>query len=153
MCILHFYVCPKLVCCSCVCHGLEAHLCVLLLIVDLLWCEWISEPSFFTTCILHGPCVILGWSLFTPFLTPSVDLLAFLPCHSVIPTVVLLGLYLLGHFSGLAACFPFYLITVAQYYHWACIHTTSGFLDPFHCLQASLAHFFLYRHPQPISFP
>ena len=27
-----------------------------------------------------------------------------------------------------------------------------GFLDPFHCLRASLAHFFLLGHPQPIFF-
>ena len=54
---------------------------------------------------------------------------------------------------GSVVCFPFYLITVAQYYHWACIHATSGLLDPFHCSQAFLAHFFLLEHPRPISFP
>ena len=47
----------------------------------------------------------------------------------------------------------FYLITVAQYYCWACIHVTLGFLDPFNCLRASLAYFFLLRHPWLISFP
>ena len=28
-----------------------------------------------------------------------------------------------------------------------------GFLDLFYCLQASLAHFFLFRHPRPTFFP
>ena len=28
-----------------------------------------------------------------------------------------------------------------------------GFLDPFHCLRASLAHFFFLRHPRPTFFP
>ena len=28
-----------------------------------------------------------------------------------------------------------------------------GFLDPFHCLWASSAHFFLLKHPWPIFFP
>ena len=42
---------------------------------------------------------------------------------------------------------------MAQYYHCACIHATSGFLDLFHCLWASFAHFFLLGHPRPISFP
>ena len=42
---------------------------------------------------------------------------------------------------------------MAQYYHWACIHASSGFFNPFHCLRASLANFFLLGHPQPISFP
>ena len=42
---------------------------------------------------------------------------------------------------------------MAQYYHCACIHASSGFFNPFHCLRASLANFFLLGHPQPISFP
>ena len=54
---------------------------------------------------------------------------------------------------GSVVCFPFYLITVAQYYRWACIHATSGLLDLFHCSWASLVHFFLLGHPRPISFP
>ena len=52
--MLHFRVYPKLVYSSCVCHGLEAHLCILLLILDLLWHERVSEPSFFMTRFLHG---------------------------------------------------------------------------------------------------
>ena len=98
-----------------------------------------------------GPYLIVGFSLFNPFFTHSVGLLMLLSCHSTIPAVVLFDPCLLGLFW--ARCMlSFYLIIVAQYYHWACIHATSGFLDPFHCLRASLAHFFLLGHPQPISF-
>ena len=53
------------------------------------------------------PCLIVGFSLFNPFFAPSVNLLAFLLCHSIIPVVVLLGLYLLGLFSGLVYAFLF----------------------------------------------
>ena len=60
---------------------------------------------------------------------------------------------LVGPLFGPAICFPFYLITVAQHQHWACIHATWGLLDPFHWSQASLGHFFLLGHPWPISFP
>ena len=52
--VLHFCVCPKLVCCSCICHGLEAHLCILLLILDLLWRELFSDLPFFIACFLQG---------------------------------------------------------------------------------------------------
>ena len=53
------------------------------------------------------------------------------------------------------------LIPLAQYYHWASIHTILGFLDPFLCFWASLAHLILLGilgpllslgHPQPVSF-
>ena len=54
LCMLHFRVCPKLVYSSCVCHGLEARLCILLLILDLLWPEWVSEPLFLMACFLPG---------------------------------------------------------------------------------------------------
>ena len=54
-----------------------------------------------------GPCLIVGFSLFNPFFAPSVDLLAFLPCHSIIPAMVLLGLCLLDLFLGLLYAFSF----------------------------------------------
>ena len=99
-----------------------------------------------------GPYLIMGFSLLKPLFPPSIDLLAFLPA---IP-LFLLWCYLIRACQvsfGSAVYFPFYLITVAQYYHCACIHATSGFLDLFHCLWASFAHFFLLGHPRPISFP
>ena len=99
-----------------------------------------------------GPYLIVGFSLFSPFFALFVGLLALLPCHFVIPAVVLLDPCLLGFFWVCCMLF-FYLIPVAQYYHWACIHAISGFLDPFYCLRASLAHFLLLGHLQPISFP
>ena len=113
----------------------------------------------FWAFILYGllpsrarPCLIVGFSLFNPLFASSVDLLAFLPCHSVIPAVISFGSCLLGLFQ--ACCMlSFYLVIGAQYYYWVCILTTSGFPNPFHCSWASLAHFFLLGHPQPISFP
>ena len=36
LCVFHFCVCLKLVCYSCICHGLEAHLFIMSLILDLL---------------------------------------------------------------------------------------------------------------------
>ena len=84
--------------------------------------------------------------------SPFVGLLALLPCHSVILVVVLFDPCLLGFFWA-CSMLSFYLILVAQYYHWTSIHAILGFLDPFHCFRAFLAHFLLFRHPQPITFP
>ena len=36
--------------------------------------------------------------------------------------------------------FSFCSVPVAQYYRWACTHAILGFLGPFHCFGASLAH-------------
>ena len=44
------------------------------------------------------PCLIVGFFLFSPLFAPSVNLLAFLPCHSVISAVVLFDSCLLGLF-------------------------------------------------------
>ena len=109
LCMLHFRVCRKFVCCSCVYHGLEARLCVLLLILELLWRESISW-SFILYGLLHlrvGPCLIMGFSLLNPLFAHSVELLAFLPYHSVIPTMVLFDPCLLGLFW--AWCMLFFI--------------------------------------------
>ena len=68
--------------------------------------------------------------------------LILLPCHPVIPAMLLFNLCLLGFFW--ASCMlSFNLILVAQHYHWASTHAVLVFLGPFHCSQASLAHFIL----------
>ena len=41
--VLHFRVRQKLVRCSCVCRGLDVHLCILPLIIDFLWRELFSD--------------------------------------------------------------------------------------------------------------
>ena len=79
-------------------------------------------------------------------------LLALLPCYSIILTMLLFDPCLLGLFWAYYMLF-LCLILVAQYYHWASIHTILGFLDPFHCLQASLAHLILLSILGPFSFP
>ena len=94
----------------------------------------------------------MGFSLLNPLFAPFVNLLAFLSCHSVIPAEVLFDLCLLGLFWACYMLF-FHLIIVIHYCNWAYIHATLGLLDSFHCLRASLAHFFLLRHPRPIFFP
>ena len=46
--MLHFYVCPKFACCSCVHYGQEACLHILPSILDFLWRELFSDfPSFY----------------------------------------------------------------------------------------------------------
>ena len=135
--VLHFCVCPKLVHCSYVCHGLEARLCILPLIFDLLWCELFYNFPFFMACSLSGLSFAWLWA-FLPLaysFAPFVDLLPFLPYHSTIPTVMLFDLCLLGLF------------------HWIYTHVTLGFLVPLHCLWAPLSHVLLLGHPLPICFP
>ena len=153
-------MCPWLVCCLCVCHDLKARLHILLLVLDFLWCEWVSEPSFFMSHFL--PRLDLAWLWDFPSLICSLPLftglLALLPCHSIISVVLLFDPYLLGLFWAYCMFFLF-LILVAQYYYWASIHAVLGFLGPFHCFWASLAHFIslgilgpfhFLRHPRPI---
>ena len=100
LCVLYFRVRQKLVRCSCVCHGLEFHLCILLLILDLLWRELFSNFPFFIGLLLSrvGPCLIMGFPLFSPFFASFIILLPFLSCHSAIPAVVLFNPCLLGLF-------------------------------------------------------
>ena len=116
--MLHFRVRPKLVRYSCVCHGLEVHLCILPLILDLLWCELFSDFPFFIGLLLlkAEPCLIVGFSLFTPLFAPSVILLSFLPDHSTIPAVVLFDPCLLGLFWAYCMFFS-QMVTMTQYGH------------------------------------
>ena len=100
-------VCWKLVCCSCICHGLKAHLCILPLIHDLLWHELFSDLSFFIGLLLSraGPCLIVGFLHSSQFFASSVILLLFLPYYSAIPAMVLFDPCLLGLFW---ACYLFF---------------------------------------------
>ena len=151
--MLHFRVRQKLVRCSSVCHGLEIHLYILSLILDLLWRELYFDFPFFIGLLLSraGPCLIVGFSIFSPFFAPSIILLSFLPYHFAIPAVVLFDLCLLCLFWAYCK-FLSQLLTMTQYGHWIYTHATLGFFDLLHCLWASLAHFFLLGHPWPISF-
>ena len=65
--MLQFCVRPKLVCCSCVCRGLEARLCILPLILNLLWRGLLSNFSFPYGLLLSraGLCLIVGFSFFS----------------------------------------------------------------------------------------
>ena len=143
----HFRVRQKLVRYSCVCHGLEVHLCILPLILDLLWRELFSNFPFFIGLLLSrvGPCLIMGFPLFSPFFTPSVILLPFLPYHPAIPTVVLFGLCLLASF-GPAACSSLndsiWSLDLYSYYFglsWPITLLVGSFV-PFLSSWASLAH-------------
>ena len=97
----------KLVYCSCVCHGLKAHLCILPIILDLLWHELFFNFLSFISLLFSraGPCLIMGFPLFNPFFAPSVVLLPFLPYHSTVPTMVLFDLCLLGLFGPTVCSF------------------------------------------------
>ena len=82
----------------------------------------------------------MGFSFSNPFLTLFASPLILLPFHLIIPAMLLFNLCLLGLFW--ACCIlSFCSIPVAQHYHWA--STILGFLGPFHCFRASLAHFIL----------
>ena len=63
-----------------------------------------------------GPCLIAGFSLFSPLFAPSINLQPFMPCYSVIPAVVLFDSCLLGLFWACCVLF-FHLITMTQHYH------------------------------------
>ena len=67
--MLQSYVCPKSVCCSCVCHGLQARLHSLPFIFDFLWRELFFDVSFFDGLLPLGvgPCLIVGFYFFSPF--------------------------------------------------------------------------------------
>ena len=104
---------------------------------------WTGFWAFILWGLLHsrvGPCLIVGFSLFSPPFAPSVNLLAFLPCHSVIPAMVLFDPCLLGLFWAYCMLF-FHLITVTQHCHWVYLHAT----------WTSLTHSIAYGLPQPIS--
>ena len=67
----------------------------------LLWCELLSDLSFFSGLLLSRarPCLIVGFSPFSPFFAPSLVLLSFLPYHSTILAMVLFDPCLLGLFE------------------------------------------------------
>ena len=84
----------------------------------------------------------MGFSFSNPFLTLFASCLILLPCHPIIPVMLLFNLCLLGLFW---ACYmlSFCSIPVAQHYYWASTHVVLSFLGPFHRFWASLAHFIL----------
>ena len=104
--------------------------------------ESLSLRSLCLTSFLGWALLNCGLFLFNSFFTLFTSLLAFLPCHSVIPAILIIWLMLARPFLGLLYIF-LWLILVAQYYHRASIHAVLGFLGPFHP----------FGHPQPISFP
>ena len=144
------HVRQKLVHCSCDCHGLEARLCILPLILDLLWREMFSDLSFYIALLLSRarPCLIVVFSPFSLFFTHSIVLLPFLAYHSAIPVMVLSDSCLLGLFGLLPI-----LLSMTQYGHWIYTHATLSSLNPLHYSWASLSHFFLLEHSWPICFP
>ena len=103
-------------------------------------------------------CLVIGLSFFNPSLNLFVDRLTLLPCHPVVPAMLLFDLCLLGLF-WVCCMFSFSSIPIAQYYHWACTLAVLGFLGPFHRFRTPLAHFILLGilgpfhflgHPRPI---
>ena len=107
--MLHFYVCPKSVCCSCVCRGLEARLHSLPFIFDFLWRELFFDFSFFDGLLPlgAGPCLIVGFYFFSPFFCSFLQSC----CHFS------LGLLLV-------------LFSMTQYGHWAFYYITCRLLCP-----------------------
>ena len=122
---------------------------------------WMSLWAFILYVLLSswaGPCLIVSFSFSNTSLTLFTMELTLLPCHSVIPAMLLFDSCLLGLFWA-CRMFSLRLISVAQYYHWARIQAVLGFLGQFHRFWASLAHFILLGildpfhflgHPRPI---
>ena len=137
-----FHVCQKLVYCSCVCHGLEARLCILLLVLDLLWCELSFDFPFFIGFLLSrlGPCLIVGFPFLSPYFVPSIVLLPFLPYHYAIPIVVLFDPCLLGLSRACCEFFP-PLVTMSQFSHWAYTYAAFGLSWPITLLVGSFGLF------------
>ena len=52
------------VCCSCICHGLELVLYVLLCTCGFLWRELFSDLLFFMTCFFWGLGLVGSWAFF-----------------------------------------------------------------------------------------
>ena len=152
LCVLHFHVCPKLVCCSCVCHGLDVCLRVLLLILDLLWRELFYDPPFFMVASSKG------WALLDCGLFFLLAHCLFLPlawqysCHAIL--LFLLWRYLIY------VCWVSFRPTVYSFLNWLqwpsmvigfILMLLWAFLT--HYIACGLAHFFLLGHPWPICFP
>ena len=91
----------KLVCCSCVYHGLRAHLCILPLILTSYGANCFLIFHSLLACSFQGLGLTWSWVFppFSPFFAPSVVLLSFLSYHSAIPGMVLFDPCLLGLFE------------------------------------------------------
>jgi len=102
------------------------------LILDLLWHELFFDLSFFIGLLLAraGPCLIVGFSPFSPFFTPSVVLLPFLPwCYLTY------------------ACWPLWACCLF-FFRW--LNVVIGFI--FMLLWAFLTHYITRGLLCPISF-
>ena len=110
LCVLHFCVCSKLVCCSCVCHGLEVRLRVLLFILSPLWCELISDPLFLWLASSKG------WAFLDcgPFSLLAYCLLLPLACQYSYHAILL---FLLRHYL-IHTCWAFFEPTVYSSFNW-----------------------------------
>ena len=81
LCVLQFYVCSKLACCSSVCHDLETCLHILSVIFYFLWRGLLSDLPSFMPCSLWG----LGFAKLWAFLPSAYSLLLSQPCHTTLP--------------------------------------------------------------------
>ena len=147
--MLHFRVHQKFVHCSCVCYGLEVHLCILPLILDLLWRELFSDFPFFIGLLLSrvGPCLIVGFPLFSPFFTPNLAAIPTIPfccsCRGVIwpvlarPLLGLLRVHLLIGYNDLVWSLDLYSCYFGL--SWP-ITLLVGSFGPFISPWVSLAH-------------
>ena len=143
LCVLHFCVCPKLICCSCICHGLEVRLHVLPPIIDLLWYELFFDPPFFMACFLQELGLAWSWA-FLPFSHCLLLLLAYqYSCHAIL--LFLLQRYLIH------ACWAFFGPTVYFSLSWLkCPNMVIGFI--FILLADFLTHYITCGLLWPISF-
>ena len=156
-CSLHFSFMQPFVHCSCICHGLKAHLCILSLIFDLLWRKLFFWFPFFIGLLLSRvvPCLIVGFLIFNPFFAHSIILLPFLPYHSAVLAMVSFGPCLLGLFWAYYLFFSQWLSMVIGFILmllWAFLtyYIACGRFCPTSFFLGILGLFALLGYPWPI---
>ena len=139
LCVLHFHVYPWLVCCSCVCHDIKACLHVLLLVLDILWCGWVSKLLFFISYFF--PRLGLTWSWAFPSSIHSLPYL-WVSWHSWHAISWFLPCYYLAY-----ACWACYMLSFCS------IPIASTIIGLVLMLfWAFLTHFIAFELPWPILF-
>ena len=124
--MLHFHVYLKYAYCSCIRHGLEACLHILLPILGFFWRDPFFGFSFFKACspLGLGLCLAVGFSSFSPL---SCSFCSFcVSCHTALP--FLLWRYL-TQASWASLDLLLILPLMTQYSHLGFL-VTLGILDP-----------------------
>ena len=132
-----FYVCPKSVCCSCVCHGWPAQSAIRFL-------PFSGSPFLYGLPYPRiGPCLMVGFAFLQPTLFPAT-----ISCHTILLFLLRSSL---PQSCQASSGLPFILLPIAQYRHWFFYYITSGLLCPICFPLGVLGSFAFLGLPQPFS--